>query len=63
MKPAKENIEIEDDDDFDYDDEEYEDRSPARARRKSASGGLKKNIVFIAGSARNTDSYTWRGIC
>lgn len=51
MKPAKENIEIEDDDDFDYDDEEYEDRSPARARRKSASGGLKKNIVFIAAAA------------
>ena len=49
MKPAKENIEI-DDDDFDYDDE-YEDRSPARARRKSASGGLKKNIVFIAAAA------------
>ena len=51
MKPAKENIEIEDDDDYDYDDDDFDDRSSARARRKSASGGLKKNIVFIAAAA------------
>ncbi len=52
LKNIEEDIDI-DDDDYGYDEDEYDDddRHSRRGNGKNSSGGLKKNILFIAAAA------------